>query len=181
MIRRILLLHYRLGFLSYKQHKYTAAMIHFQNATRYQKTYSNEEYWLNNQQLYNAHLYLGNSALYIAQEAQESLQTLETKENQEHAPKLQMSPLYEIIQRNEGYIEENAFIMITPEGISRCSKQKCEEIIYKDLSDSLILYFTDRQHLLIYQRKRDKSKRKSSGNATLFFSENDRTISSNKK
>jgi Tfp pilus assembly protein PilF len=57
--------HYRLGFLSYKKESYSSALVHFQNATHHQKTYSNNEYRLTNQQVYNAHLYLSNSALYI--------------------------------------------------------------------------------------------------------------------
>ncbi|MFC3885524.1 hypothetical protein ACFOU2_19425 [Bacillus songklensis] len=68
--------HYRLGFLAYKQRSYLLAVTHFQHAVQYQQACSNKEYRLNNQQNYNAHLYLSNSALYIAQKAQESLERL---------------------------------------------------------------------------------------------------------
>ena len=75
------IVHYRLGFLSYKQHSYASAIEYFQKATKYQEFYNHREYKLSKQQMYNTQLYLSNSALYIAQEAQKSLENLESEEN----------------------------------------------------------------------------------------------------
>ena len=105
--------------------------------------------------MYNTQLYLSNSALYITQDAQNKLE-LESEENRQHAPRLPMSSLYEIIQRNETYLVENAFTIVTPDGESRCSKQKCAEIAYEGLRDMLILYFSDREESLIYNEEEIK-------------------------
>ena len=116
--------HYRLGFLHYKWERYSSALGYFQSATRFQKDYSNGEYKLNDQQLYNAYLYLYNSALYIAQEAQEDVQKYASQEIQAGSPQLQMSSLYETIQRNEDYLKENAFTIVTRDGEKRCSEKR---------------------------------------------------------
>src|SRR5688572_23876156 len=57
---------YRLGFLSYKHQKYSKAIQYFQTALENQKYSQHKQYQLNSQQEVNAHLYLTNSALHIA-------------------------------------------------------------------------------------------------------------------
>ncbi|MEH6948836.1 hypothetical protein V7068_17555 [Bacillus sp. JJ634] len=146
--RELPIAHYRLGFLSYKQENYLSAQIHFHNATSQQKTCSNQKYKLNDQQMYNAHLYLSNSAFYMVQKAQDTLQKLRNEENAERAPHLEMSPLYEMITQNEGYLAANAFTIVTPDGEKKCSKAECENMT--ELKDTLILYFSEREHILIY-------------------------------
>ena len=59
--------HYRLGFLTYKERDYVLAVQYFQRAIDSQPYYQNREYVLNEQQLFHAHMYLTNSALYVAQ------------------------------------------------------------------------------------------------------------------
>lgn len=63
---------YRLGFLSYKQKNYSSALLYFENALRFQRYDSSHKYKLNSQQQVNAHLYLTNSALYIAKSLQKN-------------------------------------------------------------------------------------------------------------
>lgn len=145
--------HYRLGFLSYKQHSYASAIEYFQKATQFQEFYSQVEYKLSKQQLYNTQLYLSNSALYIAQEAQKRLEDFEGEENLQNAPQLPMSSLFEMIQSNEKYLVENAFTIVTSDGKSRCSKQKCEEIAENSSPFTLILYFSDREEYIIINGK----------------------------
>lgn len=144
------IVHYRLGFLSYKQHSYASAIEYFQKATKFQEFYSHPEYKLSKQQMYNTQLYLSNSALYIAQESQKILEDLEDEENLKNAPQLPISALFERIQSNEKYLVENAFTIVTPDGKSRCSKQKCEAIAEKGSPDTLILYFSDRDESIIF-------------------------------
>src|SRR5690606_18566210 len=57
--QKLSIVHYRLGFLHYKEKKYTKSLECFQNALRFQQK-SSEKYKLNEQQLYNCHLYLAN-------------------------------------------------------------------------------------------------------------------------
>ncbi|WP_100011643.1 tetratricopeptide repeat protein [Lentibacillus sediminis] len=152
--RKIPIAHYRLGFLDYKKKIYVSAILHFRSAAKYHDVYSNSEYRLTNQQLYNTQMYLTNSALHLAEEANQALQDLDSGIYMDHAPKLKMSSLYEVIQQNEGYLEANAFTMVTPDGKSRCTKEKCEDIaIDESLLDTIILYFSDREHFLIYNGK----------------------------
>ena len=144
--------HYRLGFLSYKHKNFLLATIHFNNATSYQNTCKEQEYQLNQQQLYNAYVYLTNSTLYLAESAQESLKGLETEEISEGIPSsYHMSSLYETIRRNEGYLAEMAFTVITTEGKRMCTREECEKIIEEnELPDRLILYFSDRHHSIFF-------------------------------
>jgi tetratricopeptide (TPR) repeat protein len=144
--------HYRLGFLSYKQRDYSVALQNFQKSISYQKSYSNLEYQLNNQQLYNAHLYLTNSALYIAKEAQRSLERLPVVPNQAGVSNLAMSPFYEVIQRNEGYLQSQAFTIVSQDGKRTCSKDECERITESEsaLPNTLILYFSDRANYILF-------------------------------
>ncbi|WP_164669399.1 hypothetical protein [Virgibacillus doumboii] len=154
--RVIPIAHYRLGFLSYKRKRYSTAINHFQNAAATQDKCTNTDYCLTNQQMYNAQLYLSNSALYIAESAHSSLQTLELDAARENSPKLEMSPLYEIINHNEDYLTANAFTLETSEKESRCSKEKTEEIAVDPHPNTLILYFADRSHSLIYNGKEEE-------------------------
>jgi hypothetical protein len=76
--------------------------------------------------------------------------------NLEKVPNLEMSPLYEMIKQNESYLEANAFTVITRDEEKKCSKEECEERAEGSLQDILILYFTDRYTLLLYNGKKKK-------------------------
>ncbi|GAE94686.1 ABC transporter related [Gracilibacillus boraciitolerans JCM 21714] len=146
--------HYRLGFLNYKKRRYSNSINHFQQAVKHDVDCPSPEYRLTNQQLYNTQLYLANSSLYIAEEAQQALQRLENKANPDNVPQLERSSLYEKINQNEDLLATNAFAIFTPDGESRCSKEKCDDIAFGEaFPDRIILYFTDRNHLLIYNGK----------------------------
>ncbi|WP_174732170.1 helix-turn-helix domain-containing protein [Mesobacillus harenae] len=120
--------HYRLGFLRYKEKNYTKTMNHFQHALRFQEKGINKEYKMNDQQVYNTHLYLANSALFIAKETQDSLKGLKLNVNMENLPNYETSPLYDLISQNELYIANNAYTIVTPDGKRLCIKEECEEL-----------------------------------------------------
>ncbi|MBM7702111.1 hypothetical protein [Metabacillus iocasae] len=135
---------YRLGFLSYKQEKYDMALNYFQMAIRNQ-TYdeSRKDYRLNHQQMINAHLYLTNSALYIAAKTHDELDAM-THGSQQELPNYEFSSLYRSLKENETYLEKNAFYKVSQDGKVMCSKQECEELIESELSHTIFLYFSDR-------------------------------------
>jgi tetratricopeptide (TPR) repeat protein len=135
--------YYRLGFLSYKHRKYIEAISFFKNALHYHPIYKGKEYLLNDQQLYNAHLYLTNSALHIAEETQRSLEKLSIAATQDRLPNLEISPLYELIQQNEGYLLSHALTIYSNEGMRKASKDECEGFIESQPSNTLMLYFSD--------------------------------------
>jgi tetratricopeptide (TPR) repeat protein len=145
--------YYRLGFLSYKKKSFLEALLHFKNAIRYHKTYSSREYLLNEQQIYNAHLYLTNSALYIAEEAHQSMEKLQIDVTKSSVPNLEMSPFFEMIKRNEGYLQSHAFTVVSQEGERYCSKDECEDMADSNNLCTLIIYFSDRSNSFFYNDK----------------------------
>ncbi|MFC3885525.1 hypothetical protein ACFOU2_19430 [Bacillus songklensis] len=70
-------------------------------------------------------------------------------------PNLEMSPLYEVIRQNEGYLQRHAFTAITPNGIKMCTREECEEMAVSCLPDTIVLYFSDRQHSLFYDGREE--------------------------
>ena len=70
------IVHYRLGFLTYKERDYVSAVQYFQKAIDSQLYYQNHEYVLNEQQLFYAHMYLTNSALYVANQSYQDMERL---------------------------------------------------------------------------------------------------------
>ncbi|MGM0901588.1 MAG: tetratricopeptide repeat protein [Bacillota bacterium] len=146
--------YYRLGFLSYKQEKYVQAIDYFQKANFYQKQSKEQEYCLNQQQLYNAHVYLTNSYLYLAEKASKTLKKWETDELVERIPSYERSSLYELINQNEIYLTSHAFTVITPDGKRYCSEEECEQMTVENrLPERFILYFSDRKHTLFFNGK----------------------------
>ncbi|MCL6615846.1 MAG: tetratricopeptide repeat protein [Anoxybacillus ayderensis] len=141
--------HYRLGFLAYKEEEYATAQRYFEKALEYQKTYSNPEFCLNERQLYYAHLYLANSALFIAEKTYRSLEKFPDYINDQGAP-AELSFLHELLQRNENILTMQAFTKWTPTGKAYCSKEECEEIMMDPPRDTVVLYFSDRQNVVAY-------------------------------
>lgn len=137
--------HYRLGFLAYKGRNYISAMIHFQNAVTKQNKKENTEYKLNNQQVYNAHLYLTNSALHIAQQTQAKIEKLSSHADLGRVPNLEQSPLYYLINKNEQYLSSHAFKIITRDGMRPASKEECDALFDSQKYNNIILYFGDRE------------------------------------
>ena len=64
-----------------------------------------------------------------------------------------LSPLYEAIQVNDTLIERNAYKIITHNEEVFCSKEQIEEKLEANVSNHIILYFSDRQISLIYRDK----------------------------
>ncbi|BAM48471.1 hypothetical protein [Amphibacillus xylanus] len=150
--RKIPIVHYRLGFLSYKEGKYAQSLNYFTNANTLNETYKNKKYCLTNQQLYNTQLYLMNSAFKIAESANETLQELKQDSSIELIPNLEQSSYLAIIDGIDNHLEENAFTVVKQEDSFSCSKEKSEEIIdHYERSNHLILYFADRENSLIYK------------------------------
>lgn len=140
--------HYRLGFLAYKNRDYSNATIHFQNALKNKD--ASGDFSLTAQQIYNATLYLTNSGLHIAKQAQESLEEIEG-EFKENAVNLELSPLYEMIAHTDRYFRNNAFTVRTETEEKRCSIDECEEIIDSRDHEQVILYFSDYEVFVYYQ------------------------------
>ncbi|WP_338448424.1 hypothetical protein R4Z09_19615 [Niallia oryzisoli] len=148
------LAYYRHGFLSYKQRDYLKAITHFQLAIDYQEKCSQTVYLLNQQQLYNAQLYKSNSALYIADTANAYLKEIESEELSAKAPSYEQSPLFQLISQNEAFLHAHAFTVVSAGESRLCSKEECENIIVENLlPDTFILYFSDGEHSLYFNRK----------------------------
>lgn len=58
--------HYRLGFLAYQKENYAMALAYLQDALHQQQIATEPRYRMNQQQLYNCHLYLSN-CVYLLQ------------------------------------------------------------------------------------------------------------------
>ncbi|MDG4658526.1 hypothetical protein P6P90_16560 [Ectobacillus antri] len=145
--------HYRLGFLAYKKKSYGKATHYFNQALEYNATYGGDkDYLLKGQQLYNAYRYLANSALYVAANAHKQTEEIENVDK-EYIPDHNLSPLYQILEKNEVYLHQHAFYYITESGIETCSKEVCENIIDSVIQDTLVLYFGDQEILLKYAEK----------------------------
>ncbi|MBW7652126.1 tetratricopeptide repeat protein [Anoxybacillus sp. ST4] len=144
--------HYRLGFLAYKAKEYAKAQRYFEKALEYQKTYSNPEFCLNERQLYYAHLYLANSALFMAEKTYRSLEKFPDYINDQGAP-AELSFLHEWLQRNENILTMQAFTKWTPAGKAYCSKEECEEIMMDPPKNTVVLYFSDRENIVAYGDK----------------------------
>jgi tetratricopeptide (TPR) repeat protein len=146
--RELPIAHYRLGFLYYKRKNYTTALLHFQNALQVQKRGKYSEYQMNDQQLYNCHLYLANCGLFIAKNSKESLERLKPAVDLEAVPKYEISPLFQMITDIETYLKNHAFRIITNEGSSYGSREDCEDRL--GLEQTIILDFTSRENILIF-------------------------------
>jgi tetratricopeptide (TPR) repeat protein len=140
--------YYRLGFLHYKKKSYTTALLHFQSALRYQEKEDDGKYNMNEQQLYNSHLYLANCGLFIAQKAHEELKNRNLKADMQKLLSYEVSPYYELISDNEQYLGQHEYCMVSKNSTKYCGREECEEA--QDINGRLILDFTDRQISLIY-------------------------------
>lgn len=146
--------YYRLGFLSYKKKRYIDALTYFQEAINYQEKCKEDHFQLNQQQLYNTHLYITNSALYLADESNKRLKKWETVELLNQVPNYERSSLYEIINSNETYFSNHAFTVTTQDSIRMCAEEDCYQLTEDNqLPNTLILYFSDRRHSLFFNGK----------------------------
>lgn len=148
---RIPIAHYRLGFLNYKKRQFSRALRHFEKAIELNKTNSDSEYSLNDLQQYYAHMYLTNSALYVADFAKKSLQSLDDS-NYKNLPNYEISPFFNIISSTEDYLSKNAFTVISKDGKQYyCSKEEAEDL--QDMKSKLICFFGDREDAVHYNRR----------------------------
>ncbi|KAA9022859.1 tetratricopeptide repeat protein [Niallia endozanthoxylica] len=155
--KEIPIAYYRLGFLSYKQKDYLLALTYFQKAVDNQTTCTQKDYLLNQQQLYNAYLYITNSALYMANQANTLIKEIESEELIAQAPSYEQSNLFQLINQNEEFLASSAFTVITPEGKRHCSHKDCKNIIKEgQLPNTLILYFSDHGQTLFFNGKKEE-------------------------
>ena len=141
---------YRLGFLAYKDRNYQDSSQYFDRAIKNHKYYQgNKSYLLNEKQVANAHLYLTNSALYIAKKSFDQFTQL-PKSNNEEIADYEFSPLFHKLRENEQYLESNAFYKVTKNGRTTCSKEECEILIKGVPLDTIVLYFSDRNIQLLF-------------------------------
>ncbi|GAC90459.1 hypothetical protein KN10_0895 [Anoxybacillus flavithermus NBRC 109594] len=141
--------HYRLGFLAYKEKEYATAQRYFEKALEYQKWYSNSEFCLNERQLYYAHLYLANSALFVAEKTYRSLEKFPDYINDQEKP-AELSFLHEWLQRNENILTMQAFTKRTSSGKEYCSKEQCEQVMMDPPKNTVVLYFSDHENVVSY-------------------------------
>lgn len=140
---------YRLGFLSYKELDFLEALHYFQQSIANDGLNKNPAMSLNEKQLMRAHLYLTNSALNVAHQAQAGLKQLPTAEI-EQVPGYEFSELFSSINSNDNYLLNHAFCQQTIEGRLTCSKQDCENLAINNPRDTLVLYFGDVETSLNY-------------------------------
>ncbi|MEK3820299.1 hypothetical protein MKY20_14630 [Cytobacillus sp. FSL W8-0315] len=74
--KNIPIAYYRLGFLAYKQGEYSQAVRYFQGALNYHKLGDHPSFSINQQQEFHAHMYLANSALYVASSTYEAMEDI---------------------------------------------------------------------------------------------------------
>lgn len=141
--------HYRLGFLAYKEEEYATAQRYFEKVLEYQKGYSNPEFCLNERQLYYAHLYLANSALFVAEKTYQSLEKFPDYISDQEKP-AELSFLHEWLQRNENILTMQAFTKWTSSGKEYCSKEQCEQVMMDPPKNTVVLYFSDHENVVSY-------------------------------
>jgi tetratricopeptide (TPR) repeat protein len=140
---------YRLGFLSYKYKNYSEALSYFEDSLDNHQIQTNHPYSLNSQQLVNAHLYLTNSALHIANKSYEKMKQLPSSESAEF-PINEFSPLIKTILDNEQYLQRNAFYKVNKKGRTTCSKTECEEMSDTPPRGTIVLFFSDRTIRVVF-------------------------------
>lgn len=140
--------YYRLGFLAYKHGKYGSAVRYFQQALNKQLL-NDPSYALNQQQEFHAHMYLANSALYVASHTYETMEKLPYLP-EEQLPNLELSPLFETLSSNEKYLLNHAFYKITKNKTETWSKEACEDLYENSEPNELVLYFNDRENILLF-------------------------------
>jgi len=145
--RQIPIAHYRLGFLAYQEGRYLNALEHFDMAISQNDVIKEKDYQLNDRQLYYAHLYRSNSALYIADKSHQFLERTSIK-GYGQPEGYELSPLYNRIQANEHYISRNAVTVVSKEGERFCSLEEVEEVL--NTEHKLICYFGDRENAVYY-------------------------------
>lgn len=147
--------HYRLGFLAYKKEEYNNALFHFQHAVENQRLNPLHKMSLSNQQSYHALLYLSNSALYMAAEAQQQSREMSIQHDVEEKKieQLTLSPLYALIDANASYLAQHAFQITDSRGQRGVSWEEYEEMMDKADSDELMLDMTGREIWARYGRE----------------------------
>ncbi|SIS60190.1 tetratricopeptide repeat protein [Salimicrobium flavidum] len=139
---RLPLAHYRLGFLYYRQERFTEAGYHFSEALRFQE--EARRFQLGERQLYYAHLYLINSELHVIYATHEQMKNLDMEGRYDPLESAQVHELYEKMMNTDEYLEKNAFIKRTNEGETFISYKEMEELSIEDVPGVLYLSFEDR-------------------------------------
>jgi tetratricopeptide (TPR) repeat protein len=143
---------YRLGSLAYKFNEYTKAIQYFQNALENDQYHKQHLYQLNDQQQLNAHLYLTNCALHIAKETYEKMNRLPFAKKQ-GIPTQELSPLFGSLYDNEQYLLRHSFYKKNNVGTTTCSKAECEKLISSPPPETLLVYFSDRTIIAVFEEE----------------------------
>ena len=146
--KKLPIAYYRLGFLAYKHGKYGSAVRYFQQSLD-KYLVGDPSYALNQQQEFHAHMYLANSALYVASQTYETMENLPYLQV-EQLPSPELSPLFETLSSNEKYLQNQAFYKITKNNTETCSKEACEDLYENSEQNELVLYFNDRENILLF-------------------------------
>lgn len=138
---RLPLAHYRLGFLYYRQERFTEAGYHFSEALRFQE--GARRFQLGERQLYYAHLYLINSELHVIYATHEQMKNLDMEGRYDPLESAQVHELYEKMMETQRYIDNHAFLKITKEEETFLSKEEAEELVWEVDPGEVLLYFGD--------------------------------------
>ena len=172
--KRLPIVHYRLGFLAYKNN-YVNALNHFEDALTYQEEVQDVQdvqYKLNKQQVYNCHLFLANCALFIAEKAQKGIEGLNEFGEISIPTKYEISPFYELIRKNEKYLENHSYVKITNKGSTYCSIEDCEEAFYTE--NTIIIDSSGRKDSVIFnEREKSLSKKHADMLRTFLLNSNE--------
>jgi hypothetical protein len=72
---------------------------------------------------------------------------------EEQLPNPDLSPLFETLSSNEKYLHNHAFYKITKKYTETCSKEACEDLYENSDLNELVLYFNDRENILLFNEK----------------------------
>ncbi|SET56618.1 Transcriptional regulatory protein, C terminal [Oceanobacillus limi] len=169
--RNLPIAYYRLGFLNYKNKNYSDSLKYFQHAINYQQQ-NNSTYEMNEQQLYNSHLYLANCGLFIAANAHEKLDKLGMEMSREELPQYEVSPLYPLINENTKYLERHAYKVVTKEESKYMSKEEYENLMER--KNTIILDLTGREDLLSFNHSEVRLNKNQAEILRYFFMKSSR-------
>lgn len=146
------LAYYRLGIYAYRKNFYVTAAVHFNNALKSHERNAHSPYSLSEQQHYQVLLYLQNSTLKVAMETEDMIRKV--AETRDEKSGLDLPTIQGNIVHQEVYLQSHTFTVLSENGIKLASADECKDLIDKEVENSpLILYFSDDQQSIIYQKE----------------------------
>ncbi|MBO0995033.1 hypothetical protein [Bacillus sp. SD088] len=146
--------YYRLGMHAYRKNFFITAAVHFNNALKSHEQAVDSPFSLSKQQQYQVLLYLQNSTLKVATETEAMTRKVEENMDRAFLAHSELPPLQENIRQQEVYLQNHAFTVLSEHGLKGASKEECEKLmVAAEEKPTLVLYFSDDQQSVIFQRK----------------------------